>query len=208
MLFIKDTVLLHGGTRVHILKPYKMNSDITAVSNGKGFYVIFGNGTGYAFLAEVFHAAMTLNADELIYLRFDFQHFEALGDYWSLSDENHYKGVILFNYCSSRLKTKDILLSLKTKPVESNTVQRSMKPVRKHIEMWDTHNKLTVKEHSSRLIISGNRVVFEDLTISCLDHAENGDAPEFNQCHIHHDLYENTSKSVGITLYYWQKENA
>lgn len=56
MKFNKETVLLHGGRKIYVLRPTKANRSITAASWG-GEYVTIGNGDGYTCLAEIFNAA-------------------------------------------------------------------------------------------------------------------------------------------------------
>lgn len=205
MKFKTDTVFLHGGRKSHILKPLNVNHDIIMVNDGKGFYYMIGNGSGYSFLSEVFYAAMTLNENEFIYLKFDFHHENAY-NFWGI--ERRYVGIILFNYCTTQIKSKDILLSLRANVVESKTIEKSVQPVREYIDRWATNKRLTVKEHSSQIIISTNKDGFEDLTISCLRLAEYGNDIEYNDYppHMHHDWTQNTSKSPGITLQYWQDD--
>jgi len=92
---------------------------------------------------------------------------------------------------------------LKATSVESQVTENNVKPVREYLELWVVNRRQTVKEHSGKIIISGNRDAVEALTISCLNLTKSGNDPELNQWHIHHDWKENTSKSLGITLCYW-----
>jgi len=47
MLIDKKTVTIHGGREIHLLTPCKIDYNITAGHNNKGFVIILGNGSGF-----------------------------------------------------------------------------------------------------------------------------------------------------------------
>ena len=204
MEFIRKTVCLYDGREINILTPTRNSREITATDNQKGYFYLMSNGTGYALLTKIFALAISLGGNELIHLPLDFAYREAYEkDFSEL--ENHYIGIVLFNYCTTQLDGKDILNVLKSKSVKTDIINRDTLFSDGSPDRWKTRHRLTVKKRGKLLILSGNGDIFTSMAQSCKNLAEYGDDVEFNKYppHMHHDWDENTAKSVDITFYYW-----
>jgi hypothetical protein len=121
-------------------------------------------------------------------------------------NENHYSGLILINYCTAQFSSKDIISSIKAKIFQKESISRTCEFSREYVDRWKTQHRTTVKESGTLVIIRTNADGFTSFAQSCANLAEYGDDIQYNECspHMHHDWDENTSNSLGITLYYWQ----
>jgi len=203
MNIIKRQVLLPGDRKVNVLFPEKICPDIT-MTDIKGYCYFMSNGTGYSMLADVFAMATSLEKDELIYYPFEFAHMDAyINDF--PEPENHYKGMAIFNFIVTKISVKDISAALKTKMKKDEKLTRQITHIEKYPDRWKTRHKLTVKSTGKLLIISGERDVFTLMAQSCAKLAKYGDDADYNKYapHLHHDMDENTAKSMGITFFYW-----
>lgn len=165
---------------------------------------MLSNGTGYALLSELFASAISLENNELIHLPLPFEYLETYKkDFPEL--ENHCSGIVVFNYCTTRIDGRNISAALKSKAIKEAIITRNSQFSDDFPDRWKTHHRLTVKKKGSLLIMSGNSDIFTSLAQSCASLAEYGDDADYNKYppHRHHDWDENTAKSVGITLYYW-----
>ena len=195
--------MLHGGKEAHIIMPMHTSPYITA-SEFKGYYFVFSNSIGYAVLKNIMIAACVLEENEIIHLPLDFQyHKEYQKDF--PEPENHFTNLILMNYCTCQMKTKDIVAAIKTPMSSQKTVTRFFPLTENYIDNWKSRRRLTVKVVGKSLILSSNRDVFTSMAQSCKSMSELEDDDEMNNSppHMHHDWDENTAKSVGITFYYW-----
>lgn len=202
MKIIKRRVLLTGEHELNILIPEKTCCDITATDN-RGYYYLLSNGTGYSLFTDVFALATSLGKNELIYIPLEFMH---TGSYTNdFPGENHYKGLVIFNYITTKLKSKDIAGALKTKIFKEERLIRQTSYSEEYPNHWETRRRLTVKKMGKLLILSGEKLVFTSMAHDCARLSEYGDNSKYNECppHMHYDGDENTAKSVGITLYYW-----
>jgi len=204
MGLIRKTVHLHGGRDIYILTPETIGREITAIDDKKGYFYLMSNGTGYTLLLKLFALAISLRNNELIHFPLDFAYQNAYEkDFPEL--ENHYAGIVLFNYCKTQIDGKDILFALKSKPAKTELINRDTLFFDEFPDRWKTRHRLTVKNRGKLLIMSGNGDIFTSMAQSCANLAEYGDDAEYNKHppHMHHDWDENTAKSVGITMYYW-----
>jgi len=205
MKIIKRKVMLPGNREVNILLPEEVCPEITALEYLGDCY-IFSNGTGYSAMTAIFALATSLEINELIYYPLNFKHMDAfiIEDV----DENHYKGIVIQNYIVSQLDAKDISAALKIKTYKEEKLIRSDSYSDEFRERWETRRKLTVKTAGQLLILSSEKEVFTSMAQSCAVLAEYGDDNDIDlkkyTPHQHHDWKENTSKSKGITFYYWQ----
>jgi hypothetical protein len=206
MEFEKRLVLLHGHQEINVLTPTKLNQDVTVTTDGYGNYFIQSNGTGYAYLSELFAHGISLQKNEILYLPLAFSHTSAYADNFPGLKENHYSGLVLFNYCTAQFSAKEILTSIKTKIYHQEVVSRTCEFSHEYVNRWKTRHRTTVKESGAFVIISTNSDGFTSFAQSCGILAEYGDDTQYNKYppHSHHDWDENTSKSLGIILYYWQ----
>lgn len=204
MKLSRKTVCLHGNRNIYVLTPKNISDKITATDDQKGYFYLMSNGTGYALLSKIFALAISLGENELIYLPLEFAYQKAYEKDFS-AFENHYTGVVIFNYCTTQIDGKDILTVLNNKPIKMETISRDKLLSDEFPDRWKTRHRLTVKGKGKLLIMSGNGDIFTSMAQSCENLAEYGDDVEFNKSppHMHHDWDENTAKSVGITFYYW-----
>lgn len=200
----KKKMLLPQNRIYHLLTPMTIRNDITARDDKKGTYFLLSNGTGYSDLSKVFRTAGMLKKDELIFYPFNFSYNVGLANYF-VNTSKHYTGIVLFNYCTTQTSAKDILSILKTKSVSEETIGIKSPNNDEYPEHWETRRRLTVKKSGSLLILSGNKDIFTMLAYSCSYLSEYGDDAKYNYRapHRHHDMDENTAKSIGITFYYW-----
>jgi hypothetical protein len=197
--------MLHGGKKISLLTPIKLNINITITDDGKGYYYMISNGTGYSFLTEVFALGISLQKNEILYLPFEFSNMNSYETDFP-NKEKHYSGLILINYCTTQIAAKDIICSIKTKTYQNESIAKTCEFSSEPINRWKTRHRTTVKAIGSFIIISTNADGFSSFAQSCSNLAEYGDDSKNNEFppHMHHDWDENTSKSLGITLYYWQ----
>ncbi|MDD2268463.1 MAG: hypothetical protein PHY15_02800 [Eubacteriales bacterium] len=199
----KSNIVFHGQREIKILSPCFLNPDTTLATNGLGYYYIISNGTGYSVLAELFSLGISLSKDEIIYLPFEFKHT----NYYKCDfDEQQYKGLILANYCTSQFKAKEIVAAVEQKPYKRESIELSPELPQEDVDFWKVRHRTTVAKHGRHIIISTNGDGFASFAMSCINLSEYGDDVKYNDFppHMHHDWYQSTSKSLGITLYYWQ----
>ena len=208
MNFIKRQVLLPGARKVNVLLPETVCPDITAADNGKGYFFLMSNGTGYIALTDIFALATSLEKDEIIYCPLEVAHIDAYEHHFS-ELENHYKGIVIFNFNTTKINAKDISTVLKTRIYKETKLTRQIAYSDKRPDIWDVGRRLTVKSAGKLLVISGERAVFTSMAQSCERLSKYGDDSRYNseREHEHHDWYENTANSVGITFYYWHSKN-
>jgi hypothetical protein len=60
MNLIKRRIMLHGQQEINILTPSRLNTDITITTDGKGYYFMMSNGTGYGYLSDFFALGISL----------------------------------------------------------------------------------------------------------------------------------------------------
>lgn len=205
MKFNKKSVTLHGERIIHIVSPEFVGDYITASDNGTGYQYIMTNGTGYGFLAEIFRLSTTLKKNEIFYIPFNFKYIKEYEEFFC-SSRKHYSGFVAFNYCTAQLNLKDIRRAINTKTCKCSEIYLSDDTKTDYVDWWKTDRRLTVKQDGSLFSIATNADGFKALANSCENLADYGDDIEYNQYapHMHHDWNENTSKSEGITFYFWQ----
>lgn len=206
MDLIKKTITIHGGREIHVLTPVKVNCNITSGHDNKGFTLILGNGSGYQYLAECFAIAGELQKNEILYIPIQFngnnEFKQAFGDF------DYNMNIICTNYCETQFSCKDIVKLLQVKVFSELAITRSPTINRDYLDKWKTEKRLTVKTHKRYLFITTNREGFSSLACGASDMADYGDDEKFNEFppHQHYDWGENTSASVGVTLYYWHNK--
>jgi len=205
---IKREVLLPGAREVKILRPETICHDIVVADGDEGYLLLMSNGTGYSKLIDIFALATSLESNEIIHYPLEFAHSDAY-KYAFPTLKNHYRDIALFNFNTTQINAKDLSTALKTKVYREIRLTRQIVLSEKHPDRWKTEHKLTVKSMGQLLIISGERDVFTAMAQSCADLSEFGDYIKYNNDppHQHHDLDENTAKSVGIIFYYWHSGN-
>ena len=199
----RRTVLLHGGREVHILTPRRISPYICAFG-WQGYYSVFANSSGNAVLKELLTIACALRKDELIHLPLSFPYYaEFIKDFWEPSE--HLTNLIFMNYCTCQLKTKEIVLAIKSPPCRQQVIARSFPLSDDFVKRWKKQRRLTVKTAGKTLILSTNRDVFTDMAQSCKFLSELEDNEEMNHLppHMHYNYDENTAKSLGIVFTYW-----
>ena len=166
MKIIKRQVLLPGKQIVNILIPEAVCPDMTATDDGKGYCYLLSNGTGYSVLTDIFALAASLEKNELIYYPLEFAHMDAcINDFPAL--ENHYKGIAIFNYNTTKISAKDISAALKIKTYTDEMLIRQPSYADDFPARWKTRRRLTVKSTGKLLIISAEREVFTSMAQSC-----------------------------------------
>jgi len=205
MLIDKKTVTIHGGKKIHLLTPCKIDYNITAGHNNKGFVIILGNGSGYHYLKECFLIAASLKENEILHIPIcsnESGYKEFIGDFTSNSN------IYLVNYCEAQISPKGIDNVCNTKIFSNEIIERSLDIKEEYVDSWKTNRRLTVKNHKKNMIISTNRDGFINLADGAKHLSDYGDDVEYNDYppHFHYDWGENTSKSDGVTLYYWHNE--
>lgn len=207
MQIIQRQVVLPGKRKVNIFRPKTVCTDITLTDDGKGDYFLLSNGTGYANLIDAFSLTAALRDDEILYYPLDFAHIDAYKQDFP-EPENHYHGIVFFNYNTIKMNAKNISVALKIKTYQEEKQTRQICYGKEYPEGWKTRRQLTVKSAGKLLIISGEREVFTSMAQSCLELSKYGDDAKYNHCppHMHHDGGENTAKSLGITFYYWHRK--
>lgn len=186
-----------------ILTPESACEFITATEIQNDYY-IFSNSTGYTVLRDVISSACILQKNEIIYMPLNFRYMDEYQTDF-IEPETHFKSLIFMNYSMSQFSTKEILTAIRTKQYKTDSVTREYSFSKDWVDNWKTNKRLTVKPSGKNLIFSANRDVFTSMAQSCDGLSAYGDYEKYNQSppHMHHDWGENTSKSVGITFYYW-----
>lgn len=205
MKFNKRTYTLHGGVKQHILVPRKSFNNIVAAHDNKGFEVAVCNGSGYEILNKIFILAAKLKDNEMIYL----PTIAGINEYKKRFDNfTFYYGIYLTNYCTNRISPKEIAKTRSLKVYNEKVINTSINDTEKFIDHWKVNNRLTVKKYKKDMFISTNGDGFQDLANGARRMSKYGDDIECNDYspHCHYDWSENTSKSVGITLYYWHNQ--
>ena len=111
MNLIKRQILLPRKREVNILFPESICPAITATHDGTGHCFLISNGTGYALLTDIFALATSLEKNELIYCPLAFAYMDAyMRDF--PDPEYLYKGIVIFNFNSIRIRVKDIIRTI------------------------------------------------------------------------------------------------
>jgi regulator of sigma D len=199
---IRKKITIHGGNELFILKPCDISKSVTAGHDNKGFVLIWGNGSGYQFLAECFSIAASLQKNEILYIPIRYCPSDDFKETFNGFEYNY--NIVCVNYCETQISLKDIEEILKIKIYTEETIILMPDVNTEYIDRWKTNRRLTVKIHRTNMYISTNRDGFHSLSRGACNLTEYGD--EFINDylpHMHYDWHENTSTSVGITLYYW-----
>lgn len=206
MNIVRNIIKIHGGNEIYVLTPQEISECITAGHDNKDFVVILGNGSGYQFLAKCFSIASKLQQNEILYLPVRFKSSYEFEERFSSFDYN--LNIILTNYCSTQISIKEIEKVLKVNVFKQEIISRCYNINQECIESWKTDRRLTVKIHKRNLYIATNRDVFSSLACGASKLSEYGDDIKYNDFapHFHFDWRENTSTSVGVTLYYWNNK--
>ncbi len=201
MKLTKRKITVHGGKEVFILTPYD-NRNVSAGHDNKGFVIVWGNGSGYKLLTECFLIAAELLKNEILYLPVSYRASEEFTETFQGYEYNY--NIICTNYCETQMSPKDIEDILKIKVWTEEVIQRNPKINTRFIDRWKTNKRLTVKIHKKNMYISTNRDGFQALSHGAYNLTAYGDDYiEDYLPHMHYDWGENTSTSVGLTLYYW-----
>ncbi len=202
MKLIKRKITIHGDKAVFILTPYEINKHISAGHDNKGFSVIWGNGSGFLYLAKCFSIAAKLCKNEILYLPIKYQASKDFIE--TFQDFDYNNSIICTNYCETQLSPKEIEDILKIKVWTEDIVIRNPQIITEYIDRWKTERRLTVKFHKKNMYISTNKDGFHSLSCGAYHLTEYGDEYMENFLpHMHFDWNENTAASVGATLYYW-----
>lgn len=205
MEIIKKVITVHGGHEIQVLTPLAINSNITSGHDNNGYVLIWGNGSGFQFLAECFSIAAELRKNEILYLPTQFKANDEFSQVFSSCDYN--LNIVCTNYCETQISPKDIEKVLKVKVYSEEIINRDPAIKTDYIERWKTDRGLTVKIHKRNMYISTNGDGFSSLSSGACNMAEYGDN-YYNDFlpHVHYDWDENTSKSVGVTFYHWHNK--
>ena len=201
MELYKRVITCHGGQEIIVLSPLAVHSSITAGHDHKGFPLIWGNGSGYTFLAECFSIAAELMRNEVLYLPAQFKgsnEFLEIFDHWESR-----LSIVCTNYCETQLSPKDIEKVLQVKVYSEQIINRTPVIKTEYMDNWKTHRRITVKIKNRNMYISTNRDGYSTLGWGASDLAEYGDRHYEFHPHQHFDRDDNTSSSVGVTLYHW-----
>lgn len=199
----RKTVKMHGDKEIHILTPCIIDENLVACHDNKGFEVILGNGTVFNNLKMMFHLAIDLEENEILCCPVS----SGVKKYESPFDEfSFYKNIYLMNYCRTQVSIKEINRVENSKIYQNKKITRVPISKTSNIEFWKSDRKLTVKKSNNNLYISTNRDGFTNLSNGAKYMGKYGDDITFNDDppHTHFDWKENTSKSIGLTMYYWQ----
>lgn len=204
MVFIQKEIYIHGGKKYYLLTPnFKTEATGLAVL-GKWYTCLISDSNEYSLLTDIFAIAGTLKENELIFLPLNFKRKEKFEDYFGKSVD-YFDSIVIFNYCTTQIDTKEINLLLKNKNIKQNVIEKNATFPKSYPDYWKINRRLTVKRKGKLLTISGNRDIFNMLAYTCFKNTEvyDYDYNNYGYGHIHHDWYENTSKSAGITFYTW-----
>lgn len=203
MELVKNDVLMHGGRKISIISPLIINPNITAGYDKNGYCFIWANGSGYAALAELFAIAADLKRDEVLLLPARYAASEEFQQVFSGFEYNY--NIVCTNYCETQISIKDAEKIIEAKSHAKNVINRFPAVSADYIERWKIDRRLTVKVHKRNMYISTNRDGFHSLARGASDMSEYGDQyMDGFLPHRHFDWDENTSASLGVTLYYWQ----
>lgn len=203
MELTKRTVVVHGGREVAILIPLTGHCGIAAGQDTKGRVYMWGNGGGYQFLTECFAVAAELDRNEILYLPMHYEASEHFRETFCDCDWNF--DLICVNYCETQLTPKHIDKALSVKIYSEQAVRREPAINTAYVDEWKTHRRLTVKAYKRSIYVSTNRDGFSSLAHGASLMATcDGCHEEDGLAHVHYDWSENTSASLGVTLYHWQ----
>lgn len=203
MELTKKKATLYGGREIAILCPHEVDRNIAAGHDNKGNALIWGNGNAYRFLSQCLAVAAELQNNELLYIPVQ---FEASEDFRYIFDGCDYSlNIVCTNYCETPISIKDIERALQIKGCEEQIISRTATVNCEYIERWKTERRLTVKTHRKYIYIATNRDGFLSLSQGAHRMRAHDDANSYDGFlpHIHFDWEENTSVSLGVTLYYW-----
>jgi hypothetical protein len=201
----KRAITIHGGRVIFVLTPLLTNSNITAGHDHKGYVLIWGNGSGYQFLAECFSIAAELKKDEILYIPTQFRPGEEFKELFNNCDYD--LNIVCTNYCEMQISPKDIDKVMHIKVCSEQVITRSPVINTDFVARWKTDRRLTVKISKQNMCISTNRDGFYSLACGANNMAEYGDIYYDSFLpHVHYDWNENTSVSVGVTLYHWHNK--
>jgi hypothetical protein len=198
---VKRSVIIHGGKEVFVLIPLDINEIVIAGHDNLGSVLIWGNDSGYRFLAECFSISAELLNNEILYLPLKQNTSKGFNERFHECEYNY--SIICTNYCETQLSPKEIEAILKIKVWTEEIINRTPKINTEYIDHWKAKRRLTVKIHKKNMYISTNRHGYHSLTCGANDLMEyEGKTIEDFIPHRHFDWEENTSTSVGVTLYY------
>lgn len=205
MKLARKTIMMHGGAELYVLSPAEPITNVTSGHDNKGFAAIFGNGSGYAFLTQFFAAAADLRKNEILYL--DTKYFRNDGFEETFSEIEYNYAIVCTNYCETQVSPKEIEKALATKIYTEQIIDRTPTADLHYLDAWKTRRRLTVKLHKEILFLSTNRDGFISLAMGASNLAKCGDKYYDFMPHYHFDWDENTSASVGVTLYHWHSSS-
>lgn len=205
MKFAKKTIMMHGGVELYVLTPAELITNVTAGHDNRGSAAIFGNGSGYTFLTEFFSVAADLRKNEILYL--DTNHYQDDGFDETFGEIDYNYAIVCTNYCETQVSPKEIENALAKKIYTEQIIDRTPTVDLHHVDAWKTQRRLTVKLHKEIMFLSTNRDGFISLAMGASNLAKGGDKYYDFMPHYHFDWDENTSASVGVTLYHWHSSN-
>ncbi|MEL7658970.1 MAG: hypothetical protein AAGU75_24020, partial [Bacillota bacterium] len=203
MRLIRRAVTAHGGRIFYVLIPVSVDSNIAAGYDQKGYVIIWGNGSGYQFLAECFSIAAELKENEILYIPSIFKPGAAFKELFSNCE--HGLDIVCVNYCELQISPKDIDKLMRINVYTEQVTTRTPTINNDFIERWKTDRRPTVKLSKQNLCITTNRDGYRSLACGADSLSQYGD--DFDDDgflpHVHYDWSENTSVSVGVNLYHW-----
>ena len=208
MKFNIKKVKVSKNRELDIYLPFKIPKQLTAIDPVVWDMAIMGNSNAYKFLKELFIIASNLSPQEIIYIPTCPLNFNEYRDIWS--DGMFDLDIVLVNYHSTQLKSKDILKAINTK----NSISEYFREVKikdsdtRHPDNWLTDKKLNARRFKNIFIISTNRDVFMKFACDTEHMMVKEDNEQYNfDFHLHEDFI-GTSKDNGFNfLYYHRKEN-
>ena len=206
MLFFYKTLQRKHGPPVQLLQPTVVPDSVCGLEMDTGDdYWILGNGKGHAFLADAFACAAGLRQGQLIYIPVSMVPNKELCEMFPPSS-NIFLNMVLLNYCSLTLSSKEVVASLASNSRWEGRVWIKPMPNEPYPRKeWNLRHRLTVKRVHKHLTISANGYMYRCMANDSRQMANIPDAYTSNDCpeHFHYDWNERTSRSSGMTLRYW-----
>lgn len=206
MLFYYKNLHRKHAPPVQLLQPTAVPDTVCGLELGSGDdYWILGNGKGHAFLADTFACAASLRQGQFIHIPASMVPNKELCEMFP-APFNIFLDMVLLNYCSLTLNSKEVVASLAANSRWEGRVW--VKPVQEEVyprKEQSLRHKLTVKRVHKHLIISTNGDILRHMSNDSREMINIPDASTSNYYpeHFHYDWNEPTFRSAGMTLRYW-----
>lgn len=206
MLFFYKTLQRKHGPPIQILQPTAIPDTVSGLEICTGDdYWIFGNGKGHAFLADAFACAAGLRQGQLIYIPVSMVPNKELCEMFP-PPSNIFLDMVLLNYCSLTLSSKEVVSSLDSNSRWEGRVWIKPMPGEPYPRKeWNLRHRLTVKRVHKHLTISANGYMYRCMANDSREMVNIPEAHDSNYYseHFHYDRNVSTSRISGMTLRYW-----